>query len=223
MNYNRLKTVFWATTFFTLLTFGGISARAQSTRPDPDLCASNFCLGETEDAVKTKLQGFSPRFDNPQQQPKYFFYNEYGNQVLSLTAYSKERPYLLVSIEVFGVDDTYTTKHFQLKDTAAFTTESGFFIGLRPSASSMIFGVPNATGPKDIANKKGKPDTDETPDKVRVFRYKLGDVKKLDSQEANTKSVKFGSYTAEYRFYKNRLRHYILAVDASAQTTAKSL
>lgn len=216
------KTVLTAVALFLLTIFAGVAARAQMSRPAPELCASGFCLGENEDAVKTKLAGFSPRYDNPQQQPKYFFYNEYGTQVMSLTAFSKERPYLLVGIEVFGVDDSYTTKHFQMKDTPAFTTESGFFIGLRPSAKQMIFGIPNVVGPKDVAKKMGKPDTDEKPDKVRVFRYKVGDVKKLEAQEANARNVNFGAYTAEYRFYQNRLRHYILAVDASPQTAAKN-
>lgn len=210
------KTVSAVVALFALTIFAATAARAQALRPDPELCAADFCIGESEDAIKIKLQDYSPRYDNPLHQPKYFFYNEYGNQVMSLTAYSKERPFLLVGIEVFGVDDSYTTKHHQMKNTAAFTTESGFFIGLRPSATSMIFGVPNAVGPKEVAKKKGQPDTDEKPDKVRVFRYKLGDVKKLDAQNANMRNVKFGAYTAEYRFYKNRLRHIILAVDTNA-------
>jgi hypothetical protein len=179
------------------------------------LCAAGFCLGENEETVKAKLQGYSPRYDNERQQPKYFFYNEYGNQVMSVTAQSKERPHLIVGIEVFAVDETYQKKHFQMKDTAAFTSESGFFIGLRPSAGSMVFGVPNATGPKDVIKKKGQPATDEKPDKVRILRYKSEEVQKLEAQEANLNRVNFGSYTAEYRFYKNNLRRIILAIDTT--------
>jgi hypothetical protein len=102
-----------------------------------------------------------------------------------------------------------------MKDTAAFTSESGFFIGLRPSATSMIFGAPNATGPKEVIKKKGQPVSDEKPDKVRILRYKLTVVKKLEAQEANANRVNFGAYTAEYRFYKNNLRRIILAVDTT--------
>jgi hypothetical protein len=213
MKNNLLKTVFFTITLFSLIILAGISARAQMTQPE--LCVANFCLAENEETVKTKLQGFSPRYDNERQQPKYFFYNEYGNQVMSLTAQSKERPFLIVGIEVFAVDETYQKKHFQMKDTAAFTSESGFFIGLRPSATSMIFGAPNATGPKEVIKKKGQPVSDEKPDKIRILRYKLNDVKKLESQEANSNRINFGTYTAEYRFHKNNLRRLILAVETN--------
>ena len=211
MKNNLLKSVFFTVTFFSLIILVGISVPAQTT--EPELCVANFCLAENEETVKTKLQGFSPRYDNERQQPKYFFYNEYGNQVMSVTAQSKERPFLIVGIEVFAVDETYQKKHFQMKDTAAFTSESGFFIGLRPSTTSMIFGVPNVTGPKEVIKKKGQPVSDEKPEKVRILRYKLGEVKKLEAQEANLNRVNFGTYTAEYRFHKNNLRRIILAVD----------
>ena len=214
MKNNLLKSLFLKITFFSLIILAGTSVRAQMTQPE--LCVDNFCLAENEKTVKTKLQGFSPRYDNERQQPKYFFYNEYGNQVMSVTAQSKERPFLIVGTEVFAVDETYQKKHFQLKDTAAFTSESGFFIGMRPSTSSMIFGVPNVTGPKEVIKKKGQPVTDEKPDKVRILRYKLGEVKKLEAQEANLSRVNFGSYTAEYRFHKNNLRRLILAVDTTS-------
>jgi hypothetical protein len=215
MKNNRLKTVFFTITFFILIILADTSVRSQTARPAPELCAAGFCLGDNEEAVKAKLQGYSPRYDNQLHQPKYFFYNEYGNQVMSLTAHSKERPFLLVGIEVFAVDDSYTTKHFQMKDTAAFTTESGFFIGLRPSASSMIFGVPNSSGPKEVIKKKGQPDTDEKPEKLRILRYKFSELKKLETPEANSNRVNSGSYTAEYRFYKNSLRHVIFAVEGT--------
>lgn len=213
MKNNLSKSVFLTITFFSLIILADSSVRAQTMQPE--LCVAGFCLAENEEAVKTKLQSFSPRYDNERQQPKYFFYNEYGNQVMAITAQSKERPFLIVGIEVFAVDETYQKKHFQMKDTAAFTSESGFFIGLRPSTTSMIFGVPNATGPKEVIKKKGQPVSDEKPDKVRILRYKLGEVKKLEAQEANSNRVNFGAYTAEYRFHKNNLRRLILAVETN--------
>ncbi len=215
MKNNRLKTVFFTITFFILIILADISVCSQATRPEPELCVASFCLGENEGTVKAKLQGYLPRYDSQLYQPKYFFYNEYGNQLMSITAYSKQRPFLIVGIEMFAVDESYQTKHYQMKDTAAFTTESGFFIGLRPSTTSMVFGIPNSTGPKEVIKKKGQPDTDEKPDKLRIMRYKFGEVKKLEAQEANANKVNFGSYTAEYRFYKSNLRRLILAVDTT--------
>jgi len=213
MKNNWLKSVFLTITFFGLIILADTSVRAQMT--PPELCVAGFCLAENEETVKTKLQGFSPRYDNERQQPKYFFYNQYGTQVMSVTAESKERPHLIVGIEVFAVDESYQKKHFQLKETAAFTSESGFFIGQRPSTASMVFGVPNMTGPKEVIKKKGQPVTDEKPNKLRILRYKFGEVKKLESQEADLNRVNFGSYTAEYRFYKNNLRRIIIAVDTT--------
>lgn len=210
----RLKFAIYAFAFFALMILADTGAQAQTARPEPERCVAGFCLGD-EEAAKAKLQSFSPRYDNALHQPKYFFYNEYGNQVMSVTGYSKERPFLIVGVEVFAVDDTYQTKHYQMKDIAAFTTESGFFIGLRPSATSMIFGVPHETGPKEVIKKKGQPDADEKPDKLRVVRYKFGEVKKTDAPNAKQKNANLGTYTAEYRFYKNNLRHFIIAVDTN--------
>lgn len=215
MKNNWLKCVFLTITFFILTFLAGSSVSAQKARAEPELCVAGFCLGANEEAVKTKLQGFSPRYDNERREPKYFFYNEYGNQVMAVTALSKERPFLLVSVEVFAVDETYLTKHYQMKDTAAFTSESGFFIGLRPSTGSMIFGVPNSSGPKEVIKKKGQPDFDEKPEKFRILRYKIGAVKELETPAAKAKNINFGAYTAEYRFYKNSLRRLIIAVDTN--------
>lgn len=215
MKNSLLKSVIFAAAFFALIILADVSVSAQTTRPEPEKCAAGFCLGENEEAAKAVLQSYSPRYDNERHQPKYFFYNEYGNQVMSITALSKEHPFLIVGVEIFAVDDSYQVKHYQMKDTAAFTTESGFFIGLRPSTTSMIFGVPNSTGPKEVIKKKGQPDIDEKPNKFRIVRYKFSDVKKLETPETQAKNVNFGSYTAEYRFYKNNLRHLILAVDTN--------
>jgi hypothetical protein len=78
MKNNLFKSAFFAITFFSLVIFADTSVRSQTTQPE--LCVAGFCLGDKEETVKAKLQGFSPRFDNERQQPKYFFYNEYGTQ-----------------------------------------------------------------------------------------------------------------------------------------------
>jgi hypothetical protein len=86
MKNSLLKSVVFAIAFFNLMIFADISVRAQTARPDPEQCVAGFCLGENEDTAKAMLQTYSPRYDNERHQPKYFFYNEYGNQVMSITA-----------------------------------------------------------------------------------------------------------------------------------------
>ena len=213
MKDNRLKTVLLTIAFFVLMFIADTSVWSQTMQTEPELCVSDICLGENEQAAKAILQSYSPRYDNEFHQPKYFFYNEYGNQVMAVTGYSQERPFLIVGLEVFAVDDSYQKKHYQM-DKTAFMTESGFFIGLRPSATSMIFGIPNTTGPKEVIKKKGQPVADEKPEKLRILRYKLNEVGKLET-EAKADKVNFGSYTAEYRFYKNNLRHFILTMNTA--------
>ena len=203
---------------FTLLFLTAalnIVATAQAARPAPELTAANFRIGDEENN-RLLLQNYNPRFDNELNQPKYFFYNEYGNQVLALTGYSKERPFLLVAIDVFAVGEAYQNKHFQLKDTTSFMSESGFFIGARPSVTSLMFAIPNVTGPKEVIKKKGAPDADEPAGKVRTLHYSFSQVNELKAREAELKGVRFGDYTAEYRFYKNKLSRYTLKVNAVA-------
>lgn len=190
---------FTFTILFVLIV--GLSTFAQVA---PEKTVAGFSLLQNEEAAKTALQGYSPRYETDTALPKYFFYNEYGNQVLVLTASSRERPHLIVGIEVFGVDQTYQKKHYQLKSIGAFMSESGFFLGDRASAGSMIFGVPNRTGAKDVIKKKGAPQSDVKNGKIRTLRY--------DNRDAQT-----GRYTAEYQFYKNRLSRFSLV----AETTKK--
>lgn len=208
--------------FFSLLVFSDVSAHAQSVQPE--LSVSGFRLGDEADNAK-RLQNYSPRFDEQTGQPKYLFYNEFGTQVLSLTAHSKERPFLLVRLEVFAVGKSYQHKHYQLKDTGFFVTESGFFIGERPSAGSMIFGVANVTGAKDVIEKKGAPAADEKDGKARTISYRLdaagesaaGGTQFKDAALGATPAQTFaGFYKAEYRFVNNRLRRFSFSIDASS-------
>lgn len=199
---------------FVLIISASSSAFSQTSHPD--LSIAGFRLGD-EEAAKNVLQNYSPRYDNELGQPKYFFYNGYGNQVMSITAYSKERPFLVVAVEVFAVGESYQKKHYQLEDINSFTTESGFFIGARSSAKSVIFGGADFTGPKEIIKKKGKPEADENSGKVRTLRYKFSEVNDLKTQETKLKEINFGSYTAEYRFNNNKLSRFKIAVETNSQ------
>jgi len=219
MKINYSKSVFLLSTFFLFMIVSNIPAIAQSTQKEPELSIAGFRLGEDEEKTKAILQSYSPRYDNESGQPKYFFYNGYGNEVMSLTGYSKERPFLIVSIEVFSVGESYQKKHYQMKDKNSFMSESGFFIGMRPSVTSLLFAIPNMTGPKEVIKKKGAPDADEKEKKARTLSYKLNEVEQLENQEAKLNGINFGSYTAEYRFVKNKLRRLTIAVNTNVPAT----
>ena len=209
MKNHLLKFAFFSAAML-VLSLSAVSTFSQTAKPE--LSVAGFRLGD-EDATKSKLQGYSPRYDNELSQPKYFFYNEYGNQVMTITCLSKERPFLVVGIEVFAVGESYQNKHFQMKGVNSFVSESGFYIGEKPSATSLIFAVPNVTGAKNVIKKLGAPEGDEKGEKnVRTLRYRLSEVKEL----AATNAVNFGAYTAQFRFVKNRLRRFSIAVEANA-------
>lgn len=220
MKLNIFNTNFRVFSFLFLLILSFAAAHAQTAQPE--LNVSGFRLGdETENAKR--LQKYSPRYDEQTGQPKYLFYNEYGTQVLSLTALSKERPFLLVGIEVFAVGKSYQQKHFQLKDTSFFVSESGFFIGERPSATSMIFAVANVTGAKDVIDKKGAPDSDETSGKARTISYRLKTNGEKAVEQTPFKTAALADnetqspfYRAEYHFVKNRLRRFSISLDAAS-------
>jgi hypothetical protein len=223
------KTSFRSFSIFLLLVLTFASAQAQTALPE--LGVSGFRLGEETENAK-RLQNYSPRYDAETGQPKYFFYNEYGTQVLALTALSKERPYLLVGIEVFTVGKSYQQKHFQLKETAFFVSESGFFIGEKPSATSMIFAVANVTGAKDVIGKKGTPSDDEKNDKTRTLSYQISVSGEQTVEQAQFKEASLNStaaqtsyrfYKAEYRFVKNRLQRFSFSIDVSLFKTPKFL
>lgn len=208
MKQTAFKRVFF---IFALLAFAAAAAVAQTARTAPELGVANLRLG-AEETNKAILQTYSPRYDNDAHQPKYIFYNGYGNQVMAVTAYSKERPFLVTVIEVFAVGESYQKTHYQMKETNYFTSESGFFLGARQSATSMIFAVPNVTSPKEVIKKKGQPDADEKDGKARVLRYRFDAVKELNAPDAK---MNFGAYTAEYRFVNNKLNRFVIAVNAT--------
>ena len=214
-----LKFAFFSAAAF-ILSFSAVSNYSQTPAVKAELSVAGFKLGD-EDAAKMTLQNYSPRYDNELKQPKYYFYNEYGTQVMAITTLSKERPFLVVGIEVFAVGESYLNKHFQLKEFNSFGSGLGFFIGEKPSATSLIFAVANVTGPKEVIKKLGAPEADEKDNKTRTLRYRISEVNDLKARGAKNKNVNFGAYTAQYRFVKNRLRRFSIAVEASP--TAKNL
>jgi len=217
-----LKSVFFGLTSFILIGFAYSSVLSQTTEPKPELCVAGICIGDNEEKVKTLFQNYSPRYDNELRQPKYYFYNNYGNQVMAVTAHSKEQPYVIVGIEAFAVGNSYQKTHYQMKELNSFITESGFFIGARPSLTSMLFAIPNVTKPKGIIKKKGLPVVDEKIKKVRTIRYQIDEVKELETQAAHAKNINFGSYAAEYRFVKNKLRRFSISVNAPVTGVASN-
>lgn len=217
MQNNLLKFFSITVLCFVLIAAAGSSVFSQTYRPD--LSIAGFRLGD-EEAAKNVLKNYSPRYDNELGQPKYFFYNGYGNQVMSITAYSKERPFLVVAVEVFGVNESYQKKHYQLEEINSFTTESGFFIGARSSVKSVIFGGADFTVPKEVIKKIGKPEADENSGKIRTLWYKFSEVNDLETQEPKLKEINFGSYTAEYRFNNNKLSRFKIAVETNTQQKA---
>lgn len=207
--------------FFLFFTLIGISVAAQTTQFEPEFGVEGFRLADDESATRALLQNYSPRYDNELGRPKYFFYNEYGNQVLAVTGHSKEHPFLVVALEVFSVGKSYQKRHYQMKDKSFFTSESGFFLGRRPSATSMLFAAPNMTGPKDVIKKKGTPSADEKVEEKRTLIYQFSAAKNADSPKIEMQKIKsniaappiFGSYRAEYHFVKNELRRFVITID----------
>ncbi len=214
MKNNLITSIFYAFLCGVLIVTAASSASAQTTQSEPELGVAGLRLGD-EESAKNILQNYTPRYETDLSQPKYFFYNNYGTQVMTVSAYSKERPFLIVGVEVFSVGESYQKKHFQMKETNSFMSESGFFIGARPSTTSLMFAIPNVTDPNEVVKKKGKPQADEKSGKVRTLRYQFGTVKKLEAQEAKLKDVNFGAYTAEYRFYKDKLNRFSIAVNTA--------
>ena len=214
------KSVFFWLTSFIIIGFANSSALSQTIEPKPELCVAEICIGDNGEKVKTIFQNYSPRYDNELRQPKYYFYNNYGTQVMAITAHSKEYPYVIVGIEAFGVGESYQKTHYQMKEINSFITESGFFIGARPSVTSMMFAIPNITKAKEIIKKKGLPTVDEKVKKVRTIRYQIDAVKGLEMQMAETKKINFGSYTAEYQFVKNKLRRFSFLVNTPVPAAA---
>jgi hypothetical protein len=185
----------------------GFSALAQEKNTQPELSVAGIKLGDRESA-KAFLTGYSMRKQDDGRFA-YFFYNSYGTQVMKLTAKSAEEPYFITEIEVFTVGRSYLEQHYVAKDLGTFTTESGIFIGQKGSVSSMVFGVPNRIGPKDIVKKKGEPTDKKKIGKAETITYASPNIK-LPGGEFD--------YTASYEFSKNKLKKFSLKISAKEKS-----
>lgn len=139
-------------TCLAMIAVLGFYALAQEKNALPELSVAGVKLADRESA-KAFLSGYSAR-KTDDGRAVYYFYNEYGTQVMKLTAASAEEPYFITEIEVFAVGKSYQTEHYVADDLGVFSTESNIFIGFKQSASSLLFGTSNKTGPKEIVRKK---------------------------------------------------------------------
>jgi hypothetical protein len=188
----------------------GFNALAQGANTLPELSVAGIKLGDRESA-KAFLNGYSLR-KGADGRFAYFFYNSLGTQVMKLTAQSAEEPYFITEIEVFSVGRSYLEQHYVAKDLGAFTTESGIFIGQKASVSSVMFGVPNRIGPKDVVKKKGEPTNREKTGKDESIIYALANMK-LPAGEFD--------YTARYEFSKNKLKKFSLKISSDTAIEKK--
>lgn len=187
---------------FALLFFI-VSASAQGTpsspgqRPPPEQSIGGVKLND-EASGRAFLAGYSFRRDEANR-PVYYFYDEYGTQVLAFTAHSPERRFLIERAEVFRVERDYKKTYYVLKDVS-FTSESGFFLGNRPSAALLIFGVPNRTSIKKLIEKKGTPDERAKNGKTETLVYNFA--------ASPAGDVAVGAYRAEYVFVGGKLDRF---------------
>lgn len=200
--------------FLFVLVIAASPFRAQATSGGtPDLTVARFELGGREKNREILTNGYSPR-PGKDGRPEFYFYNEFGTQVMRLVGAAKDDPYFLTEIEVFAVDQSYRERHYQLKDTGSFETASGIFIGFRQSVASMIL-FPGVTrrdiiGPKDVVKIKGEPDErGQTPDKGVYFVYKIPQIT-IAGADGNF------DYEARYDFYKKKVTRLSLKIAPSA-------
>ena len=214
-NFLRFSSVFL---LFLLIQVANVSiVNAQKSENSPELSVAGIELGNRESAKKFLTSGYSPR---PEEDGRasFYFYNEWGTQVMRLTADSMDDPYYLTEIEVFGVGESYTNTHYVAKDFGIFTTENGIFIGYKQSVASIIIGIPNVgrknrIGPKDVIDIKGEPLEREKTDKDREFvTYEIPGVKLSDGSTA-------ADYNARYEFYKKKLRRFSIKINVKDKQT----
>lgn len=184
---------------FTVLFFiASINAQSVETstgrRPAPEMSIAGVKLND-EASGRAFLAGYSFR-RNEANHPVYYFYDRYRTQVLAFTALSPERRFLITAAEIFRVGHTYMKTYYVLKDVP-FQTESGFFLGDRPSAAASIFGVSNHVGVKKLIARKGTPDERAKSGKIETLRYAFSGSPAGD--------VPAGAYRAEYVFSDGKL------------------
>lgn len=191
------KQKFFRTAFcLAMLAIFGLGLRAQTT---PDLSVAGVKLGD-RDSAKVFLEGYSSRRDE-QNRPVYMFFSKNGWEVMKLVAASEKDEHFITEIEFFTVGRSYLERHYIAEKFDSFETENGIFLGLRQSATSLLFGIPNKIGPKDLVKKKGEPKSRTEKDKRDVLIY----------ESSNIGADKF-NYSASYEFYKSTLKKVSLKI-----------
>lgn len=188
--------------FLAMISVFGFSAMAQNK---PDLSVAGVKLGDRVSA-KAFLEGYSSRFDDAGR-PVFLFFNKPGTEVLKFVSASAEDVYFITEIEIFSVGESYQNRLYIAEKFDSFETENGIFLGLRQSATSLIFGLPNKIGPKDLVKKKGEPKARTKKEKRDVLAYSLNDIELVNETD------KF-NYSASYEFYKSTLKKITLKISA---------
>lgn len=204
---------------FALLMLLVVSSSFAQKKDSPEMSVAGVTLGDRESAKKF-LDGYQPRTD--EGSCSYYFYSSRGISVMKLTAASCEDKYMITAIEVFGVDDSYTKRHFVADKLGHFVTESGLFIGFRQTGSglalALIVGVPNIArnnmiGPKDVVKIKGEPAERTKDGKVETIKYKIDGVS-VDGKPYD--------YASRFEFYGKEMTRFELRIDpAKHADTAK--
>lgn len=184
---------------------------AQKAENSPEISVAGIKLND-EISGGEFLSKFAPRIDTDGK-PTFYFYNEYGTQVLKLKGFSQEKPHLIISAEVFLVGKSYRERHFFLKEISSFNTESGFFTGIGQSAKSILFAVTHATRPDVVTKKKGNPTQTQKEDKKETLIYEYNFDASNKSPFADNNGFTITSYTAKYEFSKDVLKKYSISVD----------
>lgn len=204
---------------FLLIQVVNISLiKAQESKSTPEMSVVGIELGNRESAKKYLLAGHSPRLDE-EGRASYYFYNQWGTQVMRLTVPSLDDPYFITEIEVFSVGKSYTKRHYQDNENGLMMTENGIFIGFRQSAMNFIVGVrnvgkANTITPKEIVKIKGEPKEQNEPEKDRrILSYEFSDIKLADGETAD--------YQASYEFYKKTLKRFSIKLVANEEKLAK--
>ncbi len=193
--------------------FASVSfVKAQDAKAKPDMSVIGIELGNRAKAKEFLSQGYSPR-QGADGRPTYYFYNEWGSQVMKLTAVSFDDPYFITEIEVYAVGKSYRERHYQADKIKFFETENNIFIGFKQSAMYFIAAVKNVgsrntIGPKDVVEIIGEPNgRTKTDEKNEVITYEFSNVK-LPSENSNV------NYRASYEFYKKELKRFKIQIIA---------
>lgn len=202
MQRQRYFRLIWLLALIAVL---GFNALAQEKSEKVDLSVAGVKLGDRVSA-KAFLEGYSFR-RGEDGRPNFLFYNKTGTEVLKLVSASAEDLYFITEIEIFTVGRSYQSRLYVAEKIDSFETENGIFLGLRQSATSLIFGIPNKIGPKDLIKKKGEPKARVKKEKREVLSYDLSGI------EVASEADKF-NYSASYEFYKSTLKKISLKISS---------